>query len=56
MNYIHDNPVRAMIVGKLNIESKHLDIASKDMNIASKHLDNASKDMNFLNTHLNVVN
>jgi len=42
MNYTHDNQVRAMTVGKLNIASKHLDIASKDMN--------------FLNTHLNVVN
>ena len=42
MNYTHDNPVRAMIVGKLNIASKPLDIASKDMN--------------FLNTYLNVVN
>jgi len=42
MNYTHGNPIRAMIVGKLNIASKHVDIASKNMN--------------FLNTHLNVVN
>jgi len=38
INYTHDNPIKTMIVGKLNIASKQLDVESKDMNVANKHL------------------